>query len=75
VAAAWAEQGNSTKEKMLKQLKQREQIKSSHWRIKFLHGKLEQGSTTMVTILDNQGCPIDLTQKSDIEQAILRENA
>jgi hypothetical protein len=42
VAAAWAEQGNSTKEKMLKQLKQRKQIKSSHWRIKFLHGKLEQ---------------------------------
>jgi hypothetical protein len=29
----------------------------------------------MVTILDNQSCPIDLMQKSDIEQAILRENA
>jgi hypothetical protein len=75
LAEAWAAEGNSPKEKILKQLINRENIKSSHKKIKYLRGKLEHSSTTMITILDDQQCPKDLINKVDIENAILRENA
>ncbi len=38
LASAWAEKENTTKEKMLRQLQQRECIKSSHQKIKLLLG-------------------------------------
>jgi hypothetical protein len=75
LAAAWAEHGNTTKEKVLKQLIHREQTKDAHRKIKLLRGKLERNNLTMVTVLDDQHQPIDLAQKLDIERAILRENA
>jgi hypothetical protein len=75
LAEAWAAEGNVLKEKILKQLIQRENIKSSHRKIKLLRGKLEHSSTTMVTVINDQQCPKDLINKIDIENAILKENA
>jgi hypothetical protein len=75
LASAWAEHGNNTKEKMLRLLQHREQIKSAHQKIKLLRGKLERNSTTMVTVPTGAGDTFDLTKKCDIERAILKENA
>ncbi len=62
-AAAWAAHENLPKEKILKQLIERETLRSTHRKIKFLRGKLDQCSITMVTLLDESQRPKDLIQK------------
>jgi hypothetical protein len=74
LAEALAKEGNVTKEKILRQLKQREQLRSSHQKIKYIRGKLQRNTTTTVTIMGEGGRPVELTKKLDIEQAILKEN-
>jgi hypothetical protein len=75
VAEAWAIKGNQPKEKIIKTLKHREQIRASHKKIKFLRGKLARNTITMVTLMDDNLNLTDLTSKADIEKAILAENA
>jgi hypothetical protein len=53
LAIARAQTENSTAAQMIKLLKHREQTRSSHKKIKFLRGKLERNSTTLVTVLDD----------------------
>jgi hypothetical protein len=74
LAEALAKDGNLSKEKVLKQLKQREALWSSHCKLKYLRGKLVRNSTTVVTISDDEGRLVDLTKKRDIETAIIQEN-
>ncbi len=66
--------GNSTKEKILKTIKHREKQKSTARKIKMLRGKLKSGSTTIVSIQQEDGSYKDLTGKLEIEQAIMDNN-
>jgi hypothetical protein len=50
LAEALALEGNSTKEKIIKGIKHREKQCATARKIKFLRGKLNTGSTTMITI-------------------------
>jgi len=71
LAEALAQKGDSTKEKMLKALREREAQRDTARKIRYLQGKLRTGSTTMVTTVDNDGNRIDITDKAEIEKAIL----
>jgi hypothetical protein len=74
LAEALAEHGDTKKEKMLKILRERESQRCTARKIRFLRGKLRTGSTTVVTVFTQSGTPKDLTEKEDIEQAIIRNN-
>jgi hypothetical protein len=74
LAEALAEEGNTTKEKMLKVIRHREKQRTTARKIKFLRGKLKAGSTTMVTVQLSDGSSQDITGKQAIEEAILKNN-
>jgi len=63
LALAMAEQGQTDKEKILKALREREQQRSTARKIKYLRGKVQTRSTTMVTTIDAAGNKIDITNK------------
>jgi hypothetical protein len=58
---------------MLKVIRHRDKECSTARKIRFLHGKLNNGSTTMVTIMEG-GISKDLTGKKEIEEAIMWKN-
>jgi hypothetical protein len=72
--AAIALKGSIQQENVLKNLQQREKQRSLARRICTLQGKLCCGSTTVVTILDEQGQKQDLTNRKEIENAILQNS-
>ncbi len=74
LATALADQGNTEKEKILKALREREQQRSTARKIRFLQGKLRTGSTTMVTTVDASGNRVEITDKEEMEKAILASN-
>lgn len=74
LAMALAEQGNVTKEKMLKALRDREQQRSTARKIRYIQGKIRTGSTTMVSVTDSEGNRQDITERIDIERAIRKIN-
>ena len=55
LAEAMAQKGDSTKEKMIKALREREAQRNSARKIRYLQGKLRSGSTTLVTTTDPEG--------------------
>jgi hypothetical protein len=63
LAEALAIEGNSTKEKIIKEIKHREKQRDTARKIKYLRGKINTGSTTMVTVQLPDGALLDLTQK------------
>ncbi len=74
LAEAMAQKGDSTKEKMLKALREREQQRQTARKIRYLQGKLRVSSTTMVTTIDPSGNKVDITDQEGIEQATLKSN-
>jgi hypothetical protein len=74
LATALAEKGETDKEKVIQAIRQREQQRRTAKKIEYLQGKLRSGSTTMVTTLDSSGNLIDITNKKEIELAILESN-
>jgi hypothetical protein len=74
LAEAIAEEGNSDKQKVLTELRQREAQRNTAWRIRFLRGKFISGSTTTVTVTTPDGQVSDLTSKEAVENAILTNN-
>jgi hypothetical protein len=72
LAEAVAADGNTSKEKALKQLREREGQRETATKIKYLSGKLNRGSTTMVSIETTPGVYKDITAQSAIEQAIMK---
>jgi hypothetical protein len=74
LAEAIAEQGNQKKASIIKGIRQREQQRRSARKIRYLSGKVNNGSTTMVSVFNDRGHRIDLTNKEDIEQAIMKSN-
>jgi hypothetical protein len=58
---------------MLKVIRHREKQRCTARKIRFLRGKLNTGSTTMVTVTQG-GIKKDLTGKKEIEEAIILNN-
>jgi hypothetical protein len=73
-AEAIAAEGNLEKGKVLKEIRQRERQRDTAKKIRFLRGKVSTGSTTLVTVQDANGISVDLTNKEDIERAIISNN-
>jgi hypothetical protein len=72
-AEALAAEGNTDKEKILKTLRHHERQRSTAKKIRHLRGKTSTGSTTMVTIQDESGKWVGITNKEDIECAIMKK--
>jgi hypothetical protein len=73
-AEAIADKGALAKEKVLKDLREREQQRATARKLRFVRGKMRTGSTTMVTVVDADGQRRDITDKLETERAILRKN-
>jgi hypothetical protein len=69
-----AAQGNLQKETIIKQLHLREQQRNTARRIKHLRGRLTHTATTTVTIKDKSGVNIDISDKKEMEKAIINTN-
>ncbi len=74
LASAVASKGNLNRENIIKQLRAREAQRSSARKIKFLRGRLNKSSTTMVTVTQPDGTTMDITDKKEMERAIIRSN-
>jgi hypothetical protein len=74
LASTLATQGNLKKSNILKQLRTREAQHSTARKIKYLRGKLIRNSTTMVSIKQNNGTSVDITEKRQMEKAIIKSN-
>jgi hypothetical protein len=74
LAASLAKAGDGNQESILKALRQRERQRNSARKIHFIQGKLRTGSTTMITTTDSKGSRIDITDKAEMEKAILASN-
>jgi len=74
LAAALAEKGNREQSKILEDLRRREAQRVTAKKLRYLRGKLRMGSTTVVTITNANGEKVELTDKRDIEAAILASN-
>jgi hypothetical protein len=59
---------------MLRQLREREHQRSVARKIRYLQGKAAKGSTAVVTIESPEGGCKDITDKSEIEEAIMKSN-
>jgi hypothetical protein len=56
------------KAKILQALRERETQRMTARKIRFLRGKINTGSMTLVSVENNDGTISDLTNKSDIKQ-------
>ncbi len=74
LASAMASKGNQKKESIIKQLRLREQQRSTAKKIKFLRGKLNKTSTTMITVKLPDGTSEDITDKHNMEKQIIANN-
>jgi len=74
LAEALAQKGDTTKDRVLKALRDREAQRASARKIRFLQGKIRTGSTTMITTTDSDGNKIDIMDQIDLEKAILDNN-
>jgi hypothetical protein len=74
LAEALAEVQNINKSNMLRQLRKREHQRAVARKIRYLQGKAAKVSTTVVTIESPEGGCKDITDKSEIEEAIMKSN-
>jgi len=74
LAEVLASKGNFDKVTMLKVLRHRESQRQSARKLRYLRGKINTGSTTMVSIPDGPDQWRDITEKKAIEHAILANN-
>jgi hypothetical protein len=74
LAAEMAQIGNTSKEKMLQVLHHREKHRATARKIRVLRRKLRTGSTTMVTIQNENGEQQGIPGKMEIEAAIMANN-
>jgi hypothetical protein len=66
--------GDSKKASILKQFRHREAQRSTAKKIKFLRGKLTRNSTTIVTVKNEEGLSVNITDKCEMEKAIIASN-
>jgi hypothetical protein len=74
LASAIASSGNLKRASILKQLRHRESQHNTARKIKYLRGKLSRNSTTMVTVKSDDGSTKDITDKREMEKAIIDIN-
>jgi hypothetical protein len=75
LANALAENNEMDKAMALRQLREREHQRSVARKIRYLQGKLSKSSTTMVTVESPEGGLKDITDKIEMEGAIMESNA
>jgi hypothetical protein len=71
---ALSKAGNLKKENILQQLHQLKAQRATAAKNRWLQGKIHSGGTTLVTIQNESGEWVDLTDKREIEAAILKNN-
>jgi hypothetical protein len=74
LATAISSQGNLKKANIIKQLRLREQQRSTARKIKYIRGRLSRQSTTMVTIKQQDRSTIELLNRKEMEKAIVKSN-
>jgi len=67
LAEAIAAASDTSVESTLKILRQREQQRAPTRKIKLISGKVNTGSTTMVTVIGHNGKSIDFTSKAEVK--------
>ena len=67
-----AANGNTSKAKILDQLKRVEHQRRTSRKLKYLRGKLSTGGFTFVTRLEGDGSQTDITDKTGIEKLLLQ---
>jgi hypothetical protein len=63
--------GNLKQASVLKKLRHHKAQRSTATKIKFLRGKLTRNSTTIVTVKNDEGFSVDITDKHKMEKAII----
>jgi hypothetical protein len=74
LAEAWAAKNHLDKAKILLSLKHQEEQKETARRIKYLRGKLNIGSTTVISVQGIDGKWRDVTDRNEMELEIMKEN-
>jgi hypothetical protein len=74
LAAALAEKGSKVQSKILEDLRRREAQRSTAKKLRFIRGKLRSGSTAVVSVTNAQGEKIEISNKLEVETAILASN-
>jgi len=74
LAEAVALKGDLSKATVLKVLRHREHQRQSARKLRYLRGKINTGSTTMVSVPDGENTWKDIVNKQEIKQAILDTN-
>jgi hypothetical protein len=74
LATTIAYKGDHKKETILKQLRLREAQRNTARKIKYLRGKLDRNSTVMVSVPLPDGTTHDITEKRQMEKAIIASN-
>jgi len=74
LAEAIAVKGDLAHEKVLRDLRQREQQRATARKLRFIQGKMKSGSTTMIAVVGEDGNRVDITDRKEMERAILDNN-
>ena len=74
LATTLAENKKTKKSSMLKQLLEREKKRDMYKKLRIINKKLQNLSTTFVTITNQDGTKTDLTEAKELQEAINKEN-
>jgi len=74
LAEAIAVKGDLAREKVLRDLRQRVQQRATARKLRFIQGKMKSGSTTMIAVVGEDGNRVDITDRKEMERAILDNN-
>jgi hypothetical protein len=74
LADAITKEGGMKHESVVKQLKTREQIRHTHWRICWVFDTQQQGAITFVEVQDSEGNWVERATKEEVELACMEEN-
>ena len=74
LAEAIVVKGDLAREKVLRDLRQREQQRATARKLRFIQGKMKSESITMVTVVGEDGNRADITDRKEMEKAILDNN-
>jgi hypothetical protein len=74
LAEAIAEEGGTKYESVVKSLKTREHMRTTHRRIRWVFNTQQQGAITFVEVQDEYGNLVERATKDEVEQACMDEN-
>lgn len=74
LAEAYEERNMGKKANIIKQLIEREQLRDMYRKLKYINKKANNLSTSYVTVKNENGEKVDITDRKEMEQAITEEN-